>query len=187
MISESWRELLLVDGMVSRLSGEWGAFSDFLDDSGGELERPPEIRKPRSSFIAVEEMKMGDFPLDEDPSNDEQERDVTIRRTLEQASHLISAAESVVIHREDLILAFEDAFHSLELLRSLELSSPTSGEQVVVGGENVTLRRLLEQSRQCVDESRSVVERGEDIRCAADDLEVAVQLLCAVRRRRLQD
>jgi len=41
----------------------------------------------------------------------------------------------------------------------------------------VTLRRTLEQARHCVQEALSVVEHGEDVRCAADDVDAAVALL----------
>ncbi len=41
----------------------------------------------------------------------------------------------------------------------------------------VTLRRRLEQIKHCVKEAISVMERREDARCAADDLEQALSLL----------
>lgn len=185
MILEAWGELQLVGGLVSRLSGEWGEVSDFLDDPEGDLDGQGERR--RTGFF-MKEMTMGKFPMDEDPANDDQqdnrlERDVTARRTLEQASHLIASVESLVAHHEDLTLAFDDVWHARELIRSLKMSAPSSGEQVMVGGENVTLRRLLEQARQCVDEAKSVVEHREDVQCASDDLAVADQLLWTVQRR----
>lgn len=42
---------------------------------------------------------------------------------------------------------------------------------------DVSLRRSLEQARHCVQEALSVVERGEDPRCALDDVVQAAQLL----------
>lgn len=42
---------------------------------------------------------------------------------------------------------------------------------------NVTLRRTLEQAHHCVAEALSVVETGEDPRCALDDVQAAMGLL----------
>jgi hypothetical protein len=41
----------------------------------------------------------------------------------------------------------------------------------------VSLRRSLEQAHHCVAEALSVVETGEDPRCALDDVRAAVELL----------
>ena len=41
----------------------------------------------------------------------------------------------------------------------------------------VSMRRTLEQAGHCIDEARSIVERGEDVRCAIDDVDQAIQLL----------
>lgn len=41
----------------------------------------------------------------------------------------------------------------------------------------VSVRRTLEQAGHCIDEARSIVERSEDIRCAIDDVDQAIQLL----------
>ena len=41
----------------------------------------------------------------------------------------------------------------------------------------VTLRRSLEQAQQCIAEALSVVEHGEDVRCAEDDVRQAIELL----------
>jgi hypothetical protein len=41
----------------------------------------------------------------------------------------------------------------------------------------VSLRRTLEQAHHCVAEALSVVETGEDPRCALDDVRAAVGLL----------
>ena len=42
---------------------------------------------------------------------------------------------------------------------------------------DVTLRRSLEQARHCIAEALSVVEHGEDVRCAEDDVHQAIELL----------
>lgn len=42
---------------------------------------------------------------------------------------------------------------------------------------NVTLRRTLEQAGHCVNEALSVIQNGEDPRCALDDVIQAAQLL----------
>jgi hypothetical protein len=41
----------------------------------------------------------------------------------------------------------------------------------------VTLRRLLEQTKHCVEEALSIVEQGEDVECAIDDIEQAQELI----------
>lgn len=41
----------------------------------------------------------------------------------------------------------------------------------------VTLRRLLQQTKHCVEEALSVVENSEDERCALDDLKQAEMLI----------
>lgn len=41
----------------------------------------------------------------------------------------------------------------------------------------VTLRRTIEQARDCVSEALSVIEHDEDPRCALDDVVQAAQLL----------
>lgn len=41
----------------------------------------------------------------------------------------------------------------------------------------VTLRRMIQQVKHCVEEALSVVERSEDTRCAIDDLEQADMLI----------
>ena len=43
---------------------------------------------------------------------------------------------------------------------------------------NVTVRRSLEQAGHCIAEALSVVEHGEDVRCAEDDVHQAIELLC---------
>lgn len=45
---------------------------------------------------------------------------------------------------------------------------------------NVTLRRNVEQVKHCVEEALSVMDHGEDLRCAVDDLEQARQLIDVV-------
>ena len=47
---------------------------------------------------------------------------------------------------------------------------------------NVSMRRTLEQAKHCVEEALSVVERGEDSRCALDDLAQAGELIGVVRK-----
>jgi hypothetical protein len=42
---------------------------------------------------------------------------------------------------------------------------------------DVTLRRSLEQALHCIAEALSVVEHGEDVRCAEDDVHQAIELL----------
>ena len=42
---------------------------------------------------------------------------------------------------------------------------------------DVTLRRSLEQARHCIVEALSVVEHGEDVRCAEDNVRQAIELL----------
>ena len=42
---------------------------------------------------------------------------------------------------------------------------------------DVTLRRSLEQAQHCIVEALSVVEHGEDVRCAEDDVHQAIELL----------
>lgn len=42
---------------------------------------------------------------------------------------------------------------------------------------NVTVRRSLEQACHCIAEALSVVEHGEDVRCAEDDVRQAIELL----------
>lgn len=42
---------------------------------------------------------------------------------------------------------------------------------------DVTLRRSLEQAQHCIVEALSVVEHGEDVRCAEDDVLQAIDLL----------
>jgi hypothetical protein len=42
---------------------------------------------------------------------------------------------------------------------------------------DVTLRRSLEQVQHCIVESLSVVEHGEDVHCAEDDVHQAIELL----------
>jgi hypothetical protein len=41
----------------------------------------------------------------------------------------------------------------------------------------VTLRRSLEQAQHCIAEALSVVEHGEDLSCAEDDVFQAITLL----------
>jgi len=41
----------------------------------------------------------------------------------------------------------------------------------------VSVRRTLEQAGHCIDEARNIVERGEDARCAVDDVDQAIVLL----------
>jgi hypothetical protein len=42
---------------------------------------------------------------------------------------------------------------------------------------DATLRRSLEQARHCIVEALSVVEHGEDVRCAEDNVRQAIELL----------
>jgi len=44
---------------------------------------------------------------------------------------------------------------------------------------DVTLRRSLEQAQHCIVEALSVVEHGEDVNCAIDDVLQAIELLRA--------
>lgn len=41
----------------------------------------------------------------------------------------------------------------------------------------VTLRRMIQQTKHCVEEALAIVERSEDARCAIDDLEQAGLLI----------
>lgn len=41
----------------------------------------------------------------------------------------------------------------------------------------ITLRRMIQQTGHCVAEALSIVEKGEDTRCAIDDLEQAGMLI----------
>jgi hypothetical protein len=51
---------------------------------------------------------------------------------------------------------------------------------MIPGGRRVELRRTLEQIMHCSREALSVVENGEDPRCALDDLGAAVSLIADV-------
>lgn len=48
---------------------------------------------------------------------------------------------------------------------------------------DVSLRRTIQQVGHCVAEALSVVEKGEDRRCAIDDLEQARQLIDVALKR----
>jgi hypothetical protein len=41
----------------------------------------------------------------------------------------------------------------------------------------VTARRTIEQAIHCLTEAKSVIENGEDIRCAVDDVWQAAELI----------
>jgi hypothetical protein len=50
----------------------------------------------------------------------------------------------------------------------------------------VTLRRSLEQAHHCIEEALSVVNHGEDLRCAEDDVWQATELLKGKVRQDLE-
>ena len=48
---------------------------------------------------------------------------------------------------------------------------------MATGDRRITLRRMIEQAIHCLEEANSVLKNDEDLRCAADDVEMAQELI----------
>jgi hypothetical protein len=134
----------------------------------GSVSLPPAVR--------VSEGDLGRYTLSPD-------RVVTPRRNLEQALHCAEEALGVLSRREDDALAFDDLAHAQELVIHVRKQMRVDSGYLTIEESEESILRSLEKVVHCLREALSVVERGEDLRCADDDLACSQSLMALVRGR----